>query len=715
MPVVPTYSRNQVAPSSMPQARLGVPDMPDVAGQQTQQMSQAMLAGGRVAGLIATDVQNEANQLRVDSALLKVEEAANRLATDPQQGFLQQRGEAALKRSSGKPLAEDYGEMLKRHVDEIGGELGNDAQRMVFQARASRVLAGFQKQASMHELKEHNAWADNTDDATLRNKQTQIGNHYDKPMVVEAIVNGLKNDKGELVEEGMRQVIERKAKRHGMPPEWVAAEVDKATFDAHRDVVTRMMDGDPIKAFEYVQQNADKLGPHLPGLQKAVRPAYDRAVGQQRGDAIYRKGGPASADADSVIDWVIAIEGGYVANDAGKGETKFGINKTANPDVDVKNLTPEQAKALYRERYWNGIGADKLPKEMRAVAFDTAVNMGVSTANRLMAASGGDPAKMIELRRQEYAALIEKNPAKFKRYEAAWSSRLDKLAGLVASGGDRSLPGLLKEAEQIEDREQRSVAMAHIRQQHAIDEAEKKEAYDNNFKAAMDIAWPKPGGWREIPASSWATIKPEDRAKLMEPPKKSDPDTLLHLMENPQLWKAGKIEQFRPLLSEADYRQFHSKANGPGGDEKIREVSIDSEQFKYEMQRAGLEKWLTAKKDTPEQKQLIELRAKFENVIDSEQQARGRKLSIDEKNALLNRLIKPVKVSQVRTGSLFGLFDGPTEAADMRAFQVKNPANIRIPDETRSRIIADMRSRGITPTDSRVLAAYLATSEEAAK
>ena len=55
------------------------------------------------------------------------------------------------------------------------------------------------------------------------------------------------------------------------------------------------------------------------------------------------------------IDWLIIIEkvlkheGGYVNDptDLG-GETNFGITKRFYPDVDIKNLTKEQAVEIYK-------------------------------------------------------------------------------------------------------------------------------------------------------------------------------------------------------------------------------------------------------------------------------------------------------------------------------------------------------------------------------
>lgn len=58
------------------------------------------------------------------------------------------------------------------------------------------------------------------------------------------------------------------------------------------------------------------------------------------------------------IDHVLQNEGGYVndVNDPG-GETRYGISKRSYPNLDIKNLTLDQAKAIYRRDFWlfNGI------------------------------------------------------------------------------------------------------------------------------------------------------------------------------------------------------------------------------------------------------------------------------------------------------------------------------------------------------------------------
>ena len=59
--------------------------------------------------------------------------------------------------------------------------------------------------------------------------------------------------------------------------------------------------------------------------------------------------------------------------DPGK-ETRYGISKRYNPDVDVKNLTLEQAKEIYLKRYWIPAGCDTAPYPMDICLFDSQVN-----------------------------------------------------------------------------------------------------------------------------------------------------------------------------------------------------------------------------------------------------------------------------------------------------------------------------------------------------
>lgn len=88
---------------------------------------------------------------------------------------------------------------------------------------------------------------------------------------------------------------------------------------------------------------------------------------------------------DEIIDHVLESEGGYVndKHDAG-GETNLGISKKAYPNLDIKNLSVDQAKQIYYEDYWVKSKAEQLPNQLREVYFDMVVNFGRRGATRVL-------------------------------------------------------------------------------------------------------------------------------------------------------------------------------------------------------------------------------------------------------------------------------------------------------------------------------------------
>ena len=85
---------------------------------------------------------------------------------------------------------------------------------------------------------------------------------------------------------------------------------------------------------------------------------------------------------DRAIVVVLEHEGEVLTdhpNDRG-GPTKFGISQRWNPDVNVRELTREQAIEVYWRRYWLGRGYEWLPEPVAIKVFDLAVNLGDRTA-----------------------------------------------------------------------------------------------------------------------------------------------------------------------------------------------------------------------------------------------------------------------------------------------------------------------------------------------
>ena len=139
------------------------------------------------------------------------------------------------------------------------------------------------------------------------------------------------------------------------------------------------------------------------------------------------------------LEFTLKWEGGYVNDprDPG-GETKWGISKRFHPDLDIKGLTAEQAAGIYATEYWGPSGCDALPYPLCACVFDTAVNLGVGTAKKLLGAESGtdeqqsnDGALSYCNRRIEvYLEKVKKNPA-LQKYMRGWLNRVNDLKKLV--------------------------------------------------------------------------------------------------------------------------------------------------------------------------------------------------------------------------------------------------------------------------------------------
>lgn len=141
------------------------------------------------------------------------------------------------------------------------------------------------------------------------------------------------------------------------------------------------------------------------------------------------KGGPwerYQVSFEKAVQGVLESEGGYANDPVDRGgETKYGISKKAYPDLDIAALTREQAVEIYRRDYWEAIGADQLPNDVREAAFDAAVNQGPEFARKALKESGGQLVPFLEARRQRYESIVSSDPSQ-KKFSKGWMNRLDK-------------------------------------------------------------------------------------------------------------------------------------------------------------------------------------------------------------------------------------------------------------------------------------------------
>jgi len=97
------------------------------------------------------------------------------------------------------------------------------------------------------------------------------------------------------------------------------------------------------------------------------------------------------------FDRVIGHEGRFQKNPGDRGNwtsgkvrvgllkgTKFGISAMTYPELDIENLTVEQAKTIYYRDWWLELGMDKWKPALSYQLFDSAINHGMTNTSKML-------------------------------------------------------------------------------------------------------------------------------------------------------------------------------------------------------------------------------------------------------------------------------------------------------------------------------------------
>jgi len=108
----------------------------------------------------------------------------------------------------------------------------------------------------------------------------------------------------------------------------------------------------------------------------------------------------AAENWEKCFEMVLKHEGGYVNHpkDPG-GRTNLGVTQRAweeyvgrsVDEAEMRSLTPEKVKPIYKSRYWDRIKGDDLPSGVDYAAYDLAVNSGVGRAAKYLQSIAGVP------------------------------------------------------------------------------------------------------------------------------------------------------------------------------------------------------------------------------------------------------------------------------------------------------------------------------------
>lgn len=388
-----------------------------VVSQDTGAVGQGMQAMGQGMGRAAVVLE----QRQKEDALSEAQRAAaelNDYTTDllfnPEKGYLNQKGENAIAQG------EIVGQAAMERLALIRGRIKNPIALQAFDTASRSTIAQANEIAMKHHAAERASYNASVNKAYVESNMNTavVAWNGELPSILPNLNAGI-------------DAIRAQGVADGEPLESISNKIALFESKTLGAAIKRQAITDPMAAQRQLEKYGDRLvAEDRVALESAMQPLIEN---EMAAEIVQRAqgGGAVPVGADANIRAVLRREGGYVSNDGGAGPTNLGVNSTANPDIDVRNLTEEQAVALYKERYWAPIGADNLPPQVAAIAFDAAVNQGVGYAKEMLAETGGDPAKMLAHREARYRNTA-KMPGK-EQYLNGWLNRLNEFRG--STGG----------------------------------------------------------------------------------------------------------------------------------------------------------------------------------------------------------------------------------------------------------------------------------------
>jgi hypothetical protein len=446
-----------------------------------------------------------------------------------------------------------------------------------------------------------------------------------------------------------------------------------------------------------------------------------------------KDGGPQrQLDPRAFFDsFVVPHEGSaYTVDSNGKG-VKYGINEGSHPGVDVKNLTKDQAYQIFKADYWDKSGADKLAPALAALHADT-YYMNPKEAGKLLRESGGDPDKYAALRTAFLNSLATSNPAKYAKYQKAWTNRTNDLKSFADRQGTDGTPlnvspdaTLSATKDAIMARTDIGSALKHMLieriDQRRASARQDQEVVEQQAAGKLMVSAASLGDnftdVKQLPQDAWLAASDETRARLMESAKNNKEQKPL----NPKLAaQVGFLQTFAPqkladphVLSSlaakgvpqkiiAQLAEFGGKALGQNKLDQIDRGTLEA-LAKDPFKAAGFDFWSTEanKKKNPqgfaaEEKDEANRRVMLMNFLQTE--AASWALANPNKKADVGTMQKWIATSLIRVGQQGAArpFGSLTDTEVINAYGQKNYTSTAM----------KLRANGIQPTPANI-ATYL--------
>lgn len=697
MPTVPSYN-SQAQSSSLSGGGFNAAPVTNSQPQQLQQLGDSALRSGQALSSIAIDMQQQANQVRVDASLNKLRQQALDLTYNEQNGYKALRGDAALTRPNGQALPEEYGAKLQTTISEIESGLGNDAQRQAFSSQAAGLLTQFRGSVEQHALEEYRSYSLSTQDGTIKLGADEAKLNWNDPNKIKSSL------------ESVKAAVVRTGTLSGWSANETTAKLRETTSAVHMGVIdTALQQNNPEYALGYVDRFKDEMT--ADDLLR-VRGVINKDVYQRLADDIATNvvGGARQQSAPSDIGRMINItmqtESGGNPDAEGPMIPGQGTAKGLMQVMDATNRDPgygvKPAQNDSKEERAR-VGRDVLQAMVKKYSGDAA---------KAWAAYNWGPGKVDAAIKEHGSGWLAHAPRETQSYVA-------KNLAALESGGGTAKPTL----QDVHDRVRAQVtqrfgptppanvlklALATSTQQFQDMRKAEKDDEEARTTAAMQALVQNGGRFNNLPYAVRSQIpadqvdnvlsfaariaKGEDTTNPAVYQRLSDPAALRSLSE-------GQFYLLRSELSEADFKHFSTQraAALDKSTNKLEEINMPAMNFVLANRMEALGIPRNPKGD--DAARLGTIKQFISDAMIQQQRTTGKQMTDSDVSQFIDGLF--AKSVTFRT-SMLGIDTGTTS---QRLLSLK--AN-DIPSGTRDALIADFKAAGIAdPTDSDLLGAYL--------
>ena len=623
MPTVPTTFVPQVTPSGGGDigdfAAPPVQPMQNAAPEQVQQFGRAMTQAGNVAfsaGVAIQDAIDEAETKASDVAFL---ERANDILRG-QNGFLKTSGKQA------ETSFQATQDALSQAGQETMDRLQNQTQRRMFQNVLSRNMMTFQTQALAHRDQEVKVYA--TNESKIRAQQyvnLAVQDYKSRNQVGEY---GLPS--GSFTSNMGVALNEARAAGRLMGFAEDSAqmrELENGVYTmATRGVVNRlMMDSDYQAGLEYVREQLD-------------RGRIDASVADPMIASL-----DANRKKQMVEDLTVSIKTQGLL-DSKAGTANFGeVVPNARYDVKGKRLdmsvppgTPINAPAD---------GTIKSIKDNTVVvetADGTRYTLGnVDTWGMLEVGATVRKGGLVGAAGKDGDAVDGLYPVGYsivRNGEAIDPRNANSIIDLPRDEAQppRSLTEALQVAAEIPDAETRRLVQANLRSAYKQEKELQDYEYGQRIES-IEQYLAKPGSTvAQIPPEVFGALKPKDQERLLKGQREEDElDVMEEIARDPSIINREWLNENRGRMTRTTFTKLLGDLNDPP---KMQEASVDADLVNATLVRNGLNDIAFPRLDADKRASLL-FRDNVTQAISYEQMLTGRKLSREEKQAVVDNLL----------------------------------------------------------------------------